>query len=59
MLECSQNTLSLKFGFGCAGSLLWLSSLLESRLAFAVGHRFLTAVASLTVSTGCMARGHQ
>ena len=59
MLERSQDMLSLRFGFGCAGSLLRRSSFLESRLAFVAGHRFLTAVASLTVSTGCMARGHQ
>ena len=49
MLERSQNILSLKFGFGCAGSLTLCSSFLEWRLVFVVGHRFLIAVASLIV----------
>ena len=45
MLERSQNIISLKFGFGCPGSLMLCSSFLELRLVFVVGHRFLTAVA--------------
>ena len=59
MLEHSQNILSLKFGFGCTGSLMLCSSFLELWLIFVVGHRFLLQLLLLLWSTGSMALGHQ